>query len=234
MHLLKSLLVIVSLTFALAACDSNDPPQPPPDTTAPFGGYMVLDGDPSDYIEIPHASALNPTDAITLEGWVRIDGGTCQSLIGKNYPEAYWIGQCSGLRSYVRGSESQRDGGTFEVGEWVHWAVTSDGTVRRHYINGELVSEFAEAGPLTTSTDPVRIGSDVAFEVSVEAALDEFRLWNVDRTQTQIQSTMNRAITSPMSGLVAVWSLDEDGSDALGNHDGAVVGAPTFETDPTP
>lgn len=234
LQVLKSLLVIGVLAATTTACDSNDPPEPPPDTTPPFGSYIVLDGDTGDYVEIPHASALNPTDAITLEGWVRFDAIDCPSLIGKNYLQAYWIGECGGgLRSYI-GSSSSANGGSFALGTWIHWAVTSDGSVRRHYINGILADEFAETGGIRTSTDPVRIGSDVSFEEPVEAALDEFRIWNVDRTQAQIQNTMNEAITSPMPGLVAVWSLDGDGRDALGNHNGAVVGDPAFETDSTP
>jgi hypothetical protein len=33
-----------------------------------------------------------------------------------------------------------------------------------------------------------------------------------------------------MAGLVAVWPLDSDGSDALGTYNGTVVGNPVFTT----
>lgn len=194
----------------------------------PFGGYMLLDGQSTDYIEIPHSAALNPTGAITIEGWVQLDVAACVSLIGKNYLTAYWIGTCNDFRSYLRGSGSSNDGGTIPLGVWTHFAVTSDGTTRRHYLNGVLTGTFAEGGALTTNTDDVRIGSDVSWEFAPTGGLDEFRLWNVARTQAQIQSTMNTAITSPMAGLVAVWSLDTDGSDVIGGNDGAVVGSPVF------
>ena len=204
----------------------------------PFGGYLVLDSDEGDYIEIPDSPALNPTAAITLEGWVRFDVdaiGSCGLvLIGKHFFEGYSVSAsflpdvCSSFRSWLGGSP--RDGGVFTPAVWTHWAVTSDGVTRRHYLNGIQVGEFAETGPLTSNTAPVRIGSDVApgGGFPPRAALDEFRLWNVARTQAQIQSTMNTAITTPRAGLVAVWSLDGDGSDALGDHHGVVVGDPAF------
>lgn len=197
----------------------------------PFNGYMALTGDSADYIEIPHNVALNPTTAITLEGWVRYNVIGCTSLIGKNYQVAYWIGPCNAFRSYLSGGSSN-DGGAFTPGVWTHFAVTSDGATKRHYINGVQIASFPAAAP-TSSTDPVRIGSDVSWEFAPDADLDEFRLWNVARTQGQIQATMNAPIASPMTGLVAVWPLDTDGSDALGNFDGTVVGNPLF-VEPVP
>ena len=87
----------------------------------PFGGYLALDGDSSDYIEIPHSPALNPTGAITLEGWVRFDAIDCVSLIGKNFSETYWVGTsatgaCSSFRSWL--GASRRDGGAFTPAAW--------------------------------------------------------------------------------------------------------------------
>ena len=201
-----------------------------PVAAQPFNGFMVLDGDATDYIQIPHSTALNPTGAITLEGWVRFDAIGCVSLIGKNFLQAFWVGPCNAFRSYTRGSGSNLDGGTFSTGVWTHFAVTDDGTTRNHYLNGITVGTFPVAGPLTSSLSPVRIGSDVSWEFTPQASLDEFRLWNVARTQGQILSTMNTAISTPQAGLVAVWPLDVDGRDALGVHNGAIVGSPVFSS----
>jgi hypothetical protein len=225
LHTLGALsLCLMSLTFV--ACDDGPTSPGDDDTVVPFGGYMILDGDSSDYIEIPHSAALSPTGAMTLEGWVKFESVDCPSVIGKGYQSGYWVGFCDDLRSYFRGSAE--DAGTAPLNVWTHWAVTVDGAVRRHYINGQLADDFAEAGALTTNTSPLRIGSDVSWEVAPFASLDEIRLWNVVRTQAQIQSTMNRAIKTAMSGLVAVWPLDTNGMAAVGSHHGAVVGSPVF------
>jgi hypothetical protein len=181
------------------------------------------------YVEIPDSPALNPTSAFTFEAWVSVtDLDGCSSIAGKDYLNAWWVGICgTTLRSYLEGGLSAHDGGTLDSG-WNHIAVTFDGTNRRHYVNGEIVGIFPETGPLTTSTAPVRIGSDFSFPHTPGGAIDEVRLWNVARTTDQIRSTINVPIATAMPGLVAVWSLDASGNDALGVYNGTVHAPAAF------
>jgi hypothetical protein len=199
----------------------------------PFGAWLTMNGS-SGYIQIPHSTALNPTGAITIEAWVSSTNSTvaedCRSIAGKDYTLAWWIGQCTVggqpvLRSYMRGGGSSKNGGVIPRGQWTHVAVTSDGATRRHYINGELAASFAEAGPLTISGAVMRIGSDVSWEHTPTGAIDEVRLWNVVRTQDQIRSTINVPVNTGQPGLVSVWSLDANGNDAVGGHNGVLTGA---------
>jgi hypothetical protein len=204
----------------------------------PFGNWMILQGDGSNppdhhgYSESASNPALNPTSAITIEGWVSLGnnsgGANCRSLIGKNWQTSFWVGLCgSTLRSYLTGSGSLLDGGSFPTsGEWTHFAVTYDGAMRRHYIHGELVQSHGETGSLPTSASALRIGSDVSYDFSPTGTLNEFRLWNVARTQDEIRSTINVPLTAPQPGLVAVWS---DGQhDALGSFTGTLHGTVFF------
>jgi len=183
-------------------------------------------------VEIPHASALNPTTAITIEAWLYLfNGSGCVSLLGKNWIQAYWLGVCeSRLRFYARGSGSARDStGTVPLGQWVHVAVTHDGSRQKFFIDGELAGDFDMGpGPLTTSTAPVNIGSDAAFRYTPRGAMHEVRLWSIARTQAAIQGDRLTRLTSPRSGLVAVWPLDTDARDALGGHPGSLVGGARF------
>ncbi|MCU0291319.1 MAG: LamG domain-containing protein, partial [Thermoanaerobaculaceae bacterium] len=69
--------------------------------------FLVFPETGNGYVEIPHATALNPTTAITIEAWLypTTQNASCVSLVGKSYPEAYWFGFCSQhLRFYARGS----------------------------------------------------------------------------------------------------------------------------------
>ncbi len=207
-------------TFLLLAVGSTVAAQP-------FGSWTLWDSDPSNYFEIPHSPALNPTGQITIEGWVDLetpDTG-CDSIIGKQWTSAWWVGICNNtLRTYLRGSGSSQDGGDIGASGWHHFAVTFDGAQRCHYIDGRLVNCWAESGPLTTNSRPVRIGNDVSWNFSPDGAINEIRLWNVARTQAQIRDTINEPLTSPMPGLVAVWD-NGNADDALGNHDGFMVGS---------
>jgi hypothetical protein len=201
----------------------------------PFGAWLVLTGHPTHgYVQIPHHSSLNPTGGFTFEAWVSIannvTGEDCRSIAGKDYSEAWWIGLCNvggqpTLRSYLKGGASSRNGGTITRNVWTHIAVTFDGSTRRHYINGELAASFAEAGPLGTSTDPMRIGSDVSWQFTPAGAIDEVRLWSVARTLAQIRENLNERITTDQPGLVAVWALDGNANDIIGSRDGGLGGA---------
>ena len=202
----------------------------------PYGTWLVsTPGFPTThgYVNIPHSSALNPTGAFTFEAWVNIannvSGEDCRSIAGKNYLQAWWLGQCNVggqpvLRSYLKGSSSLRNGGVIHRNVWTHVAVVFNGTQRLHYINGDLAASFAETGPLGTSGSAMRIGSDVSWERSPTGSIDEARLWNVARTTAQIRSRINVRIDTPQPGLVAVWPLNNSGADIIGPHDGTPLG----------
>ncbi len=209
--------IVVALSLLLPAAASAQP----------FGSWTIFNRPTTGHIEIPHSAALNPTGAITIEGWVNVtDPGGCSNIIGKGYQTAWWIGICSTtLRSYLRGATSIRTAGNLPPNRWTHFAVTFDGTNRRHYINGEVIATFLEPGVLSTNTHPVRIGSDFDFAAfSPEGSINEIRLWNVARTTDQIRSTINVAVTAPQPGLVAVWR-NGGPVDAVGPHDGVIVGS---------
>ncbi len=193
----------------------------------PFGVWTNFPGAPTHaYIRIPHSPALNPTGAFTFEAWVNVRDalGGCASIAGKGYQSTWWVGVCgTTLRSYLKGGSSLRDGGTLPPDRWTHIAVTFDGSNRRHYIDGELVSTFAETGPLPTNTSELRIGSDVNFDVTARGALNEVRLWNVARSTAQIRAAINLPIRSAQPGLVAVWPNAI--TDALGVHTGTIQGS---------
>lgn len=187
---------------------------PPAAHAQPFGSWLALNGTTS-YAQTPHAVALNPTSALTIEGWAMhtIPGTTedCRTLVGKSYQQAYWIGICSGqIRSYVRGGSSAMTGGRVPSGRWFHWAVTTDGTTRKHYVNGEERLSQAEgaAGALGQSTAALRLGSDVSWEFEPQGALDEVRIWNRVRTKAEIRATMLTAITAAQPNLVANFHFD--------------------------
>lgn len=204
----------------------------------PFGGggFPVYDGT-HQYIRIPHHPSLNPTGAFTFEAWVSLSSptGLCRSIAGKNWEQSWWIGICPvgspakpTLRSYLKGSASQRNGGTIPPG-LTHIAVVFNGSRRLHYINGEKVLDVAETGPLPTSTSEMRIGSDVEFEFSPDGSIMEVRLWSVARTEAQIRSAINVPITAPQAGLVAVWSMNGP-QDVVGSRDGTVINDLLFTT----
>ncbi len=198
----------------------------------PFGAWYTLSGPAQHgYIRVPHSVALNPTSEITIEAWVNFgppsSSGDCRSIIGKDFTQAWWVGRCgNSLRAYFSGSGSSEDGGVIPNNQWTHIAVSHDEVRQRHYINGELVFDQPVNGPLTTSLDEVRIGSDVSWQFTPNGSIDEVRFWNVVRSQAQIRSSIN-ATLGATPGLVARWALDGNAQDVIGPHDGTVQGVGT-------
>jgi len=199
----------------------------------PFSAWLVKGATPG-YVEIPHSSAFDFSTGFTLEAWVQgTDGGGCSSIAGKGYTSTWWVGICgTKLRSYIQGSSTVYTTNADITNDWTHIAVTYDGTLRKHYIDGELVgTRNTETGAMTTNTSAVRIDSDVNWNFSF-GNIDEVRIWNVARTIDQIRANINKTISTPQTGLVAVYHLDGSANDAIAGHHGTTAGTAGFLTSP--
>ncbi len=212
------------------------------------GQYLEFTGPGSGYVEVAHDPALNPTDEMTIDLWVYLDSITptgadagfeeCPSFVGKGYTTAYWLGitcDTQRLRFYGQGIASVVDGtGDVPLGEWAHVAVTYDGADVRFYINGALDATVATGGPLTTNTEPVRIGNDVDWDQSPMGMIDDVRIWDVAASDSEIASLMDRKIDAPTPGLVGAWNFDGAATADVGGWGGTMSGDVQISGDPEP
>lgn len=200
-------------------------------TTAPYEGFAIYSaGDPG-YVNIPDHPDLDVMGGITIEAWVSVDLGGCRSIIGKGYLDSYWLGVCgSELTSWLGGEVVSTTQIAVPDGMWVHLAMTSDGTTRRHYIDGSLVTQVNETGAFTANNHPVQIGDDDDWFVAFSGAIDEVRLWNRALSTEELRDYSRFALQYEIPGLVAVW--DFGANDFFDNHDGTIVGTLAGLTDP--
>lgn len=103
-------------------------------------------------------------------------------------------------------------------------------------MNGELDRATTDdAGPLVGANGlPLYIGADRDGGYHFQGLIDEVRIWNVVRSQAQIQNTLYQAIDSSQPGLLAVWHLDGEASDAVGGHHGLPAGGATYSPEGFP
>ena len=213
-------------------------------------GYVLsLDGG-GDYVEIKESQTLNSLDSqVTLEVWIKPIVVTYQWMPiiykGDEFAPGYanrsyslfWEQNGSlHLCSAPNGREQislQTPVKLIALGEWYHVAGVIDGKngFARILINGVEVASRDFNGDLHVSMLPLRIGwtheERVVPDYSAFSGLiDEVRIWNIARTQRQIQATMNTTLAGQEEGLVGYWNFDDGTAKDLSpnGNDGTLFG----------
>lgn len=121
------------------------------------------------------------------------------------------------------------------MNRWTHVALSSNGRNRLAiYMNGVMMAESSGADSLQTLTSFI-IGARPWESLWHRGRIDNFRIWNVERTEGQIRTHMSQAITSPESGLLGSWPMKEGAGSFVYGIDQArpndVVGALAWQAD---
>ncbi|MBS1511614.1 MAG: gliding motility-associated C-terminal domain-containing protein [Bacteroidetes bacterium] len=101
---------------------------------------------------------------------------------------------------------------SIELNKTYHIAMVYDGSVLKFYRNGFLMSQVNATGNLFQNNFNTRIGYyDLALvNTQFIGYINEVRIWNVARTQAQIQAYMNTSLPSPttQTGLLGYYTFD--------------------------
>jgi hypothetical protein len=169
-------------------------------------------------------------DDFTLEAWIK----TTASPTGMSYPDGNGVFYADkGMNGNDFGSSVLNGKFAFGVGngasstamttilstsdvttgQWVHVAATrkmSTGVIQI-FVNGMMESTGTVATQKNSlNAQPIMTigGNTVDFHYFV-GQIDEVRAWNVVRSATDIQQTMNKSLTGTETGLVGYWRFDE-------------------------
>ena len=180
---------------------------------------LAFDG--TSFTEGVVSSIPQGNSARTMESWIKT---TSDGMVILNWGNTNSNERCGmivyGGRLYFVG-ENNDDIGNIVIndGLWHHVAVTYDGNSLKGYVDGVL--DINSTKTLNTTGNVLRIGrravpDDGEYYVG---EMDEVRIWNVERTQAEIQSSMVTSSTA-QPGLIAYYKMD-DGVSAGSN--GAVT-----------
>ena len=209
------------------------------------GTCLEFSNTESDRVEIPDESAFDFTTSMTVECWINVTSFTTnwQAIVTKG--DNSWRLQryndtdslCFHLTNvhYLNGSTSVNDG------QWHHVAGTFDGSEMCLYIDGNLDASYATGGTIANSNYPVWIGGNAGVNGrSFNGKIDEVRIWDYAKSQTEIQNDMyNYDIdnTHPhWTNLVGYWKFDEGSGQTAGDsssnsHDGTLGSSSSVESE---
>ncbi len=222
------------------------PPAPSPGCALSFDGI-------DDYVCVPGFLTNAPTSEVTVEFWekanvVALQAPFCQSAFvnGSIFAAYLPCGNGGNGTVYWEFGNIKTEGYlTYDltnsiVGAWQHFAfvASQSNNYMRIYMNGALVASKTNMTPLVPANLDLCLGGCAG--APFNGLLDEFRIWNVARSQADIQSTMHSSLTGFEPGLVAYWPMNECGGtnvyDAAGPsaHTGAVVNGTSWTNSDIP
>jgi hypothetical protein len=136
------------------------------------------------------------------------------------------IGSIDPFTNAIFDNDNQASGVTAAMSQWVHFAMTWNGTQVQAYVNGVLKST-KDAGSnaqkeLMTSSTVFTLGGYPEENAYFAGYFDELRIWNVEHSAADITATMNKTLTGSEAGLVGYWKFNESsGTSAADSASGA-------------
>ena len=185
------------------------------------GKHLDLDG-MNGRISVSDNNTLDGMAQLTLEAWVYLNDLSNQGIIRKNF--SYALSIFNGTLQYANGTQWSftpgQTGFTPPTKRWFHVALTWNGSVARAYVNGQRVGpnlDFTN-GSIPNNGNATRIGFDDNGWY-LNGRIDEVRIWNTTRSQSDILSTMFSSLSGSESNLVGYWNFD-DGTATDGSNNG--------------
>ena len=193
----------------------------------------------NDYVDVGDFSLGG---SLTFEAWMQYDSrGTWSRIFdfGENgaNDDNIWLG-LAGSSGTIRfeilsgSSKSMVTDGDGEHtaygqvpidGTWIHVAATISGTAGSANGTGKLIVNGNLVGTKTNMYVPAVMTRNNQYlgksnwggDAYLNAKMDEFRIWNVARTQAEIQANMNKELSGSETGLVAYYKMNDGSGTSL-------------------
>ncbi len=203
---MKSVSVTLVLTLAIYAAVSS---------AFAVNRALSLDGD-GDYMVINSSPVLN-TQIFTIEMWVNSDSVDNKFLFSRTTTSSnngVLFGFDKGKLVFFFNNSEYYGKSPIPTGEWQHVALVYDGNVAFLFLNGINDGRFNIQTTFNYNSN-IFLGIDQdcpngCFDVAqfVDGKIDEVRIWNVARTQEEIQSTMYTELRGDEPGLAAYYRFN--------------------------
>ncbi|MCI0727022.1 MAG: protein kinase [Chloroflexi bacterium] len=207
------------------ATPTNVPTATP--TLTPTPGYALRFDGTDDFVSVADSGDFDFNTAFTVEAWIYptslVSSGDFAAIVqGANSEPPFsggaWVLLLDnadhsdwGLSVCVPSCNSAGSGvGNLQTNQWQHIAGVYDGSQIAIFRNGQFIASQPHSGDVS-DVNFVLIGIWIE---TFRGQIDEVRLWNVARSQTEIQNDMNRLLNGNEFGLVGYWRFDEGSGQA--------------------
>ncbi|WP_345199663.1 LamG-like jellyroll fold domain-containing protein [Chryseobacterium ginsengisoli] len=112
---------------------------------------------------------------------------------------------------YISGTNNFMVSNALTLNAWNHIAIVRSAALdtTKIYLNG--VSETLLGGGTTSwgTANLMSFGAKTDGSQLFKGTMDEFRIWNIERTQSQITANMNNSLVLPQTGLVSYYKFNQ-------------------------
>ena len=163
-----------------------------------FGSALEFSGAGTFIVE--DSESLRITDALTIEAWIYPTakpqkGGIITKYKGAGDNRGYMIDFYDTDLRYILSADGTSATNVsvsttnWEVDTWYHVAGVFDGSDTSFYINGVLAQKSAKTTGINPSSAPLELGNSWEEKVFT-GIIDEVRVWNIAKTEAEIQELM--------------------------------------------
>ena len=223
---MKVLLYSVNITLAVLSLTTSNI----------LAANMALQLDGKTYLEIADSKSLNPKKAITIEAWMKMEskGGECLAKDWGGQRDYIFPELIDGtkIRFVLWPQTKILDAPGLVLKKWQHHAGVWDGKEMRVYIDGKEVGASPyNVKELNDSKASLYIGVGDSAKWTCTGLIDEIRIWEVARTEKEINDFMAKTLMGDEPGLNAHYTFDKKNADdntANKNNGKKAAGTPKY------
>lgn len=212
-------------------------------------GSLEFDPELAQRVEVPNFAGLGIANEVTVEFWALYTNASISQPVFILNPDVL-TNRFQARLNHINGNtywdfgDSNNGGRVFSsyptdaVGIWTHFAfvASKSGSFMKIYANGKLVANVNSSTVLEdVGSTKLNIGGTLGSYF--QGKIDDFRVWNVARTEVEIQRDLSGPLSGSEPGLRLYFKFDEsNGSTVAINsavasgafYNGTIFGNPTF------
>jgi len=210
---------------------------------------LDLERSSSQYAWKDEPANLDITGDLTIEAWIKMESlnaatpivmmGTTGETEADNVLYNFRVndsGVLSVLWEYGSGSNeaANRAAADITTGTWYHVAIVRDVSENDvlFYVNGVLKETVSYTNdPTGGANGDLYVGTELGANY-FDGKIDDLRIWNDVRTQSEIQANMRKQLLGSESNLVGYWRFNNSYADETSNSNNLTpINSPVFSTD---